>query len=102
MDKVRADKISKVSMRFAQYVTQLYVKFTFYLALDKFFYFSLVLFLTKCYTFPFLSWEKPIREMRTVWGLIIIFFSIFYIEAILTRLCYHGDLFYHFSALVLE
>lgn len=86
MDKVRADKISKVSMRSAQYVTQLYVKFTFYLALDKFLYFSLVLFLKKCYTFPVLSWERPIREMHTVWGLIIGFFSIFYIETMLTRL----------------
>lgn len=44
MDKVRAYKIPKVSVKFAQYVTQLYVKFTFYLALDKCLYFSLVLF----------------------------------------------------------
>lgn len=45
MDKVRAYKISEVSVSFAQCVTQLYVKYTFYLALDKFLYFSLVLFL---------------------------------------------------------
>lgn len=65
MDKVRAYQISKVGMRFAQYVTQLYVKFTFYLALDKFLYFSLVLFYRKCYKFPFLSWERPIRGIST-------------------------------------
>lgn len=102
MDKVRAYKIPKVSVKFAQYVTQLYVKFTFYLALDKCLYFSLVLFLRKCYEFPFLSWERPVREIHSVWGLIIVFFSIFYIETMLSRLCYHGDLFYLFSALVLE
>lgn len=101
MDKVRAYEISEVSMSFAQDVTQLYEKFTFYLALDKFLYFSLVLFLRKCCELLFLSWERLIREIRTVWGLIIGFFSIFYIETMLTRLCYHGDLFYRFSALVL-
>lgn len=30
MDEVRAYEISKVSMRFAEYITQLYVKFTFF------------------------------------------------------------------------
>lgn len=62
MDKVRADKISKGSMRSAQYVTQLYVKFTFYLALDKFLYFSLVLFLKNAIHFQFSLGKDPLEK----------------------------------------
>lgn len=58
---------------------------------------SLVLVPGKGYGFPFASLEGPIREINTAWGLII-----FYIQTMLTRLCYYGDMFYLSSALLLD